>query len=423
MTERSGAPAAAARPRTTTTAGPAAGRPPRPTAGVVHLLALVLVSLNLRGAIAAVSPVLDDIRADLGLGAGTAALLTTLPVLCFALGSLLVPGIARRWGVDRAVITALLVIAAGIALRPWGGAVPLLVGTVVIGAGITIGNVLIPVLVKRDFSRRLNTVTAVSTASLTTGAAITAVLMTPLAHVLGWRAATAVWAVMAAGGAALWWRSSQGRGEVELPRTRGRSPVWRAGGAWALAVYFGTQSGSYYAVTAWLPGMLRDMSGLSADAAALAMSTFQVLGIVGALATPVLVARTRSPRVPAVMFGLLWAATFVGLLLAPGLWAVWILLGGAVQGGGISVAFILIARRAVDADVARSLSAMVQAVGYSLGAGLPVLVGVLSGAGWTIPLGVMALVALVMAGSGFAAGSSGTIGHAAPRAAEVPVAV
>ncbi len=384
-------------------------------AGALHVVALILVSLNLRGAISAVSPVLDDIRADLGLSAGQAGLLTTLPVLCFAVGSLLVPGIARKWGVDRAVVVALLFIAAGIALRPWGGATQLLVGTVVIGAGITVGNVLIPVLVKRDFSHRLGAMTGASTASLTAGAAITAALMIPLAHGLGWRTATAVWAVLALAGAWLWAVSSRGRGDVEVPAASGRSTVWRSGGGWALGVYFGCQSGLYYAMTAWLPGMLRDVAGLSAGAAATAMSVFQVLGISGALLAPVLATRARSPRVVAGSLGLVWAVAFIGLLTAPGLWAVWIVVTGVVQGGAIAVAFTFIARRSVDGDTARSLSAMVQAVGYALAACVPVLIGVMSGAGWHASLLVMMGISVTMAVAGLVSGGSSPIGT--PRAA------
>ncbi|MCC2309993.1 MFS transporter [Cellulomonas chengniuliangii] len=383
-------------------------------AGALHVVALILVSLNLRGAISAVSPVLDDIRADLGLSAGQASLLTTLPVLCFAVGSLLVPAVARRWGADRSVCVALLLIAAGIALRPWGGATQLLIGTVVIGAGITVGNVLIPVLVKRDFSHRLGAMTGTSTASLTAGAAVTAALIIPLSHAVGWRAGTAVWAVLALAGAWLWAVSSRGRGDVEVPATGGRSTVWRSGGGWALGLYFGCQSGLYYAVTAWLPGLLRDVGGLSVGAAGTAMSVFQVLGISGALLAPFLLTRSRSPRVVAASLGVVWVVAFVGLLTAPGLWAVWVVVAGVVQGGAIAVVFTLIARRSVDQQTARSLSAMVQAVGYSLAACVPVLVGVLSGAGWHASLLVMTGIAVMMAMAGLIGGGSSPIGDARP---------
>lgn len=385
---------------------------------MLHVAALVLVSLNLRGAIAAVSPVLDDIRADLGLSAGQAGLLTTLPVLCFALGSLLVPRVARRWGVDRAVCIGLLLVAAGIALRPWGGAAQLLIGTVVIGLGITVGNVLIPVLLKRDFSGRLGVMTGVSTASLTAGAAVAAALILPMAHLLGWRAGTAVWAVLALAGAWLWAVSSRGRGEVELPAARTSTPVWRSGAGWALGLYFGCQSGLYYAVTAWLPGLLRDLVGLTAASAATAMSGFQVLGIIGALLAPSLVTRVRSARLVVASFGLVWLVAFSGLLLAPGLWPVWVVLAGVIQGSAIAAIFTLLARRCVDGETTRAMSAMVQAVGYALAATVPVLVGLLSGAGWHTSLLVLAGIAVLMAAAGLVGGGSSPIGRVRGTQAE-----
>ena len=152
------------------------------------------------------------------------------------------------------------------------------------------------------------------------------------------------------------------------------------------------------------------LAGLSAGASATAMSVFQVLGISGALLAPMLATRARSPRMVAGSLGVIWAVAFVGLLTAPSLWAVWIVVTGVVQGGAIAVAFTFIARRSVDGDTARSLSAMVQAVGYALAACVPVLIGVMSGAGWHASLLVMMGISVTMAVAGVVSGGSSPIG-------------
>src|SRR5512145_831480 len=135
------------------------------------LAGLLLVAFNLRAAIAAVSPVLPEIRADLELSASTAGLLTTLPVLSFAVFAPAAAWLGHRIGLDRAILFACVVIGLGTVWRVAAGAVTLLAVTMVIGAAMTVGNVLGPVVIKRDFTARGATVMGLFTAFLIVGAA------------------------------------------------------------------------------------------------------------------------------------------------------------------------------------------------------------------------------------------------------------
>ncbi|MCP2343188.1 hypothetical protein [Actinomadura rupiterrae] len=86
-------------------------------------LAMFMAAANLRPAIAAVSPLVDRIRADLGLSATGAALLTTVPTLAMGLCAPLAATVARRFGLQRGVLLGLVVIAAATAarlIRGWG---------------------------------------------------------------------------------------------------------------------------------------------------------------------------------------------------------------------------------------------------------------------------------------------------------------
>lgn len=69
-------------------------------AGVVALAlaaGLFLAALNLRAAIASVSPLLDVIRSQVHLGHAVAGPLTTIPTLCcIGVGAFLVPPLAAR---------------------------------------------------------------------------------------------------------------------------------------------------------------------------------------------------------------------------------------------------------------------------------------------------------------------------------------
>jgi CP family cyanate transporter-like MFS transporter len=114
---------------------------------VALLAAIVLVALNLRGILSATAPVLPQVRDDLGLTEVQAGLLTTLPVLCFALFAPPAAALVRRLGVQHAMLLALAGIAVTTALRPLGGTTVLLLGTLLAGVCLTIGNVVVPVTI------------------------------------------------------------------------------------------------------------------------------------------------------------------------------------------------------------------------------------------------------------------------------------
>ncbi len=85
---------------------------------VILIAGIVLVAFNLRPSITAVGPVISDIRMDTGMSNGAAGLLTTVPLLAFALLSPLAPKIAQRFGNEWTVFMGLILLGIGITIRP-----------------------------------------------------------------------------------------------------------------------------------------------------------------------------------------------------------------------------------------------------------------------------------------------------------------
>lgn len=396
-------------------------RGPAPAAsGALLLGAVLLVSLNLRGAIAAVSPVLPQIRGDLSMSAAAAGLLTTLPVLCFAAGAPVAAWLARRAGLETAVLTGCLAIAAGTLLRVMAGVPLLLAGTLVVGVGMAVGNVVVPVVVKRDFPRRVGATTGLYTAALAAGAALSAALTAPVAALWGWRTGLAVWAALAVAAAAVWTHATRRRkagdpvpgAPREEERERVGTGLWRSPVAWAIALFLGCQSFEYYSVTAWLPTLLVDDAGLGVPAAGVGMSLFQALGIAGSLVVPLVATRLPRQGWLGVLVAAGWATLHVGLLTWPSAWVLWAVVGGVTQGGGVAFAFTVLVLRAADTATARALSGMVQFVGYSIAATGPVAIGALYevAGGWGVPLVLLLTVTGVQASAGLVAGRDATVG-------------
>jgi CP family cyanate transporter-like MFS transporter len=386
------------------------------------LCAVVSVGLNLRGPIVAVAPVLDEIRQELRISETAAGLLTTAPVLCFAVVSPFVAGIARRIGSNATVAVSVALLAVAMAVRPWGGFALMLAATVLLGAAIAGNNVLLPAIARRDFADRAGPVLSAVTTSLLVSATIPAFLTVPLASLTGWRAALALWAVMAVAALVMWWRAVDPAADRdEVANTAGGGPLggaaapvpspYRAPAAWVLGLFFGVQSLLFYATTAWLPTMLQTAGGLDAAAAGTALSLFQLLGIAGAIAVPMLIRGRYLRYAVAVVPAVLWATMFASLLLAPGGWPLWCVLGGLAQGGGIAMGLSLIVMRSSGGEVARSVSAMVQTVGYCLGAVGPVLIGALAAAtaAWTAPFLVLIALSALLAALGLRSAAPGYI--------------
>jgi CP family cyanate transporter-like MFS transporter len=406
---------------------------------VLLLVGVLLVALNMRGPLVAIAPVVDDLRRDLAVGAGTIGLLTSIPVLCFGLAAPVASLLIARTGVHRAVLVSMGGVLLGTLLRSTGSPATAIAGTVVIGLAITVGNVVVPVVIGRDFPGATNMVTAAYTGALNLGSTVTAALTAPLADLIGWRGALASWGLLVTVAGVVWTvalrrhvarteaaaaaAEESGTGAPAPPAAAPAGAPWRRPVAWGLLIAFGGQSFSYYGITAWLPSLLADEQGLSRSAAGASSSLFQLVALVGSFAVPALVAWWGRLSLVLLAVTGLWVTLPLGLLLAPSLWPVWCSLAGVAQGGGITILFIAIVRRSRDLIENRRMSALVQGGGYTVGATGPLVIGAVHDAsgGWTVPLLVILGAVTVMAVAGTPA--AGGRPAAGPADVEGPAAV
>jgi CP family cyanate transporter-like MFS transporter len=364
--------------------------------GILLASAVVLVAVNLRPAVAGVGPVLPDLRVGLSLSGTAAAVLTTLPVLCFGLLAAAAPRLGRRFGIESVLVGAMAALAVGALGRVLDGAPALFAGTVVAGGAIAVGNVMLPPLIKRDFPDRTGPMMGVYSMAVSGSAAVAAGVAVPLAGAsgLGWRGALGVWAVPAAVAALVWLPRS--RGHTRPPATPPGRSLLRDPLAWQVTVYFGLQSLSFYAMLGWLPSMYRDF-GASPAMAGFLLSLSGLVQIPVSLVLPGLAGRARNQVGYAVGGTALIGAGLAGVLLAPmAAPYLWVALLGVGQGACFALGlnlFVLRTRRVTD--TAR-VSAMAQSIGYTLCAVGPLLVGVLRDVtgSWTAPL-VLLLALLV----------------------------
>ncbi len=403
------------------------------------LLGVLLVALSLRTPVAAMSPILDRIGAEISLEAFVLGLIAAAPPLAFAASSVVAPSVARRLGLEPALVASLLAMLLGHLLRALAPEqVTLVLATVLALLGVGIGNVLLPPIVRKYFPDRVGLVTSLYATLMSVSTAVPALVAVPVADTAGWRVSLAMWLLVSLVAAVPWvgillHRRSQSHSEpprpvepertgpielgaIELgdaqsagaaaalsrravPARLGRRML-RSPTAWAISVTFGSASLGAYACIGWLPQLLVDRAGVTAVDAGALLALYAFMGFPAGLLVPVLAA--RFPR-GATWMALLGAAFFVvgylGLLLAPAAApAVWV----ASAGLGpmlFPLALVLINLRTSAPGTTVALSGFAQTAGYILAAIGPFVVGVLRDAtgDWTVPLLFMlAVVVLVL---------------------------
>jgi MFS transporter, CP family, cyanate transporter len=365
------------------------------------VLAVIATALNLRIAVASVPPLIDELRASVPLSGTAAGALTTLPVVCMALGATMVPRLSRRMGHELPLVLVGLAMAAGTLVRVAPSVVALYAGTTLAGMGVAVGNVLVPSLVKRDFHESAGFMTGVYTMAISASAGLAAGLTVPIENAIGrgWRPALAVWALPAVVAAAVWVPFARHPAAVADRRVAApHEPrrLLRDRLAWQVTLFMGAQSLMFYSLLSWLPSILQE-HGMSKGTSGAYLSIFTLLGTPLCLVVPVIAARMRDQRALVTASVLFLAGGIAGLIASPGsATIVWTVLAGISQAATLGLAFLFFVLRSRNQAEAAELSSMAQGFGYAVAALGPLIMGGLHEAtgGWTVPL-VFLLVMVV----------------------------
>lgn len=349
----------------------------RNTLATLAALAIVLVGLNLRPSLAAIGPLLDDIRSATGLSYQGAGLATSLPIM--AMGVLaLCGGAVYRLGMRRGIVIGLaLVLVASLTRFFLSSGLSLLATALAAGAGIGLVQTLMPGFIKKHFPAQVDRLMGLYITAIMGGAALAAMTAPALLPAVGWQSALAIWALPAALALVLWWLAT--RHAPDMPLLSGqRSPgVSGQRRAWTLAAVFGVETGCYTLLLAWLAPYYLQL-GWSAQQAGILLAGLTAFEVVAGLGVAAFASRWPDRRGPLVLCIALGVAGFICLLSAP-ITLAW--LAVALLGLGIGALFpltlILTLDHSSDSRRAGVLAAFVQGVGYLIAGTMPFLAGML----------------------------------------------
>jgi len=381
---------------------------------VILTLGILFIAANLRGPITGLGPVLNQIVASFDLTASQAGMLTTLPLLAFAIASPMATALAKKQGLEISLFVALILIGMGLASRLIDSAIVLYIGTAVIGVGIAIGNVLLPSLIKRDFPHRVALMTSSYVLAMGIFSGSYSALIIPLAAYkeAGWQIALASYALVTLLSMIIW--LPQLRLHTKPSKVRNQShqqgKIWQHHLAWYITLFLGLNSFFSYIMLAWLPSILIS-AGHSAQHAAVLHGAFQLASAIPGVVLIPLLAKLKDQRVLALALALLGCLCSLGLLYLPGFAFIWSITLGFCSGAIFILGLSFISLRTHHSGQAASLSGMAQCFGYLLAAVGPILAGALHAAinSWSSVLWLCALASLFSGLFGYLSGRNITL--------------
>jgi CP family cyanate transporter-like MFS transporter len=348
-------------------------RPGRPAATLAGLL---LLSLALRPQIIALGPLVPSIRADLGISAAVAGLLSGIPVLCMGIFAPAGPLVAGIFGPRRAIALGVLVITLLGVLRAIVPGVPgVLVATLGIGIGMGAIGPVLPMVIRLHLPDRPVLGTSSSATGILLGSAASAAVALPLATAFGgWRVALAILAVAGCASVVAWLVLIPADGPGSPAERRLPQLPWRRPAVWAAGVVFALQSTLYYGTTAWLASIYVERGWTQAAAAGL-LTTFNVVGLLATPAAALVAGRLGSRRAALAGAAAVSLLGLVGIAAAPDPAFAWTILLAVGTGTFFPIILALPVDLTDHSSDAGAAAALMLLVGYLLTSAAPVVLG------------------------------------------------
>ncbi|HLR53537.1 MAG TPA: MFS transporter [Pseudogracilibacillus sp.] len=372
---------------------------------ILPVLGVLIIAFNLRPAITSVGPLIGTIRDDVGFSNWSVAFLTSLPLIAFAIMSPLAPRLGKKVTNPWALTIGLVLLITGIGLRSLSFVAFLFIGTLLIGMGIAVCNVLLPSVIKEKFPLKVAVMTSMYTTGMVLLATTASGVSIPIAEDLhfGWQWSLFVWAAPAVIGIVIWIMialKSNDKKTDEMDETTEKqqsSGIWKSKVAWHVALFMGLQSFMFYVTISWLTEMLIDFGTLKTTAGFM-VSYFQLLGIPVSMIMPVLAMKLKSQSTLVFSVNILFMSGLILLLLQNSFTMVLIAVSfiGLASSSNFALALTFLSIRAKNAQDAADLSGMAQSVGYVLAATGPILIGSIYDMtdGWTIPIFCLIIVVI-----------------------------
>ncbi|MDM7517361.1 MFS transporter [Lentilactobacillus sp. TOM.63] len=372
-------------------------------------LLIFLVGANMRTAITVVPPILANIQNSFSLPEWFLGSLTTIPLICFGLLSPTVTFFIRRFGILMVTMADLLLLAIGNFVRVYSFT-GLLIGTICIGCGIAMLNVLAPTLVSYLFPMRIGTYTGMYVFAMSLSSAISAGFSSVISQWISWQVMMQFISIIPVIAiiVAILLSISQSKMTTNKKKSyhqgQTQTSPWKRPLAWALGGFMGLQSLLFYSILTWLPPILM-ASGIKQNTAGYLLGLLQITALPFSFIIPRIISEAKRQSTMVLTIAVIFFAGLGSLLLATlSFWfavAACILLGLSTN-MAFSEAMTLFNLKTRDPNETAAVSGMGQSFGYLLAAAGPMICGYVHSltSSWTVVLIFLIVVVVMMTSVG-----------------------
>ena len=367
------------------------------TNNIVLIVAIIAFACGLRAPITGVGSLVGMITQELGLSATFTGMLTTIPLIMFGIFSVFVGKMANTIGAGKVTVIGLVLIIGGIIMRSYMGAGGLFLGTMVIGIGITVGNVLVPAIIKSEFPNKIGLLTAAYTTVMSIFAGISGGVSVPIAQKYGWENSLSIWIVLIAIPLIIWLPNI--RLKLKAGSQNGNSSIVKNMMTWWISFYMGVQSLLFYGFIAWFASIVQSY-GIDDKTAGYYNSIFILLGIPGAILVPMVMGPKRNHSIVGAFTGILYLIGLIALLFGSNHVAllITVISCGFCSGACISFSMALFGLHTRNAADTSKLSGFAQSIGYFIAATGPILMGKLYDitSSWIMPIVLLIIASAIL---------------------------
>ena len=343
------------------------------------VLGIVLIGTVLRSPFTALPTILGDIAQGLGVEVSSLGILTSLPLLMFALFSAFASRLAQKIGLEHLFTYCLLLLTIGSVIRIFS--LPLLyLGTLIIGASIAIFNVLLPSMIQANHPQKISFLTTLYVTAMGVSTAIASYLSVPITQSSSWKGLILVLSLLCLVTLLVWLPNHRHNHHLESQKQKQvKENILKSKDVWAIIIFGGLQSLLFYTSMTWLPTMAVS-AGISNSDAALLASIFSLISIPFSMTIPSLTTRLSDGH-RRIMLAIISIAGMIGIamLLYPTnnflYWLVVHLLIGTACSALFPYLMVCFSLKTSSPEKTAQLSGLAQTGGYILAAFGPTLFG------------------------------------------------
>ena len=351
---------------------------------VIILLGIILLGMILRTPITSVGAIIGPLKNLLEINNTVAGLITTIPLIAFAIFSPFVAKISNKIGLEKTLYLAAIVTSIGLLLRFYINTSVFFVTTFIIGVGLTVGNVLLPGLAKKYFPENLGVMTGFYAVVMNVSASVAAGISYPIlsSNIGGEKFSTGlavnIWLIVSILNIVIYaiiTKNSKSE-RIEDKKSGGKGYL-RSIKMWSVMLSMGLQSALFYCSVSWFAEIMIS-KGFTPSEAGLLLSISQFAQFPSTFLVPVLAEKIKNKFIIPIFIAMGYVASLIGMIYIQGnfaLMTIYIVLFALAGGGSFSYVMYLFSAKSKNEEEAADISGLAQAGGYWLAAIFPPLLG------------------------------------------------